>query len=277
MSSRLLTFKTLSNVRAIRNISVSMASSPNIEYLKLKDGKTLAYEKLESSKSTSKTVIYIPGFQSGKDGTKVSYLRQFCLDNNFSFIRYDPSSLGQSEGSMEMVEFGDWVDNAVTVLETLGSDDNVIVGSSMGGWISLWLASQVQLAEKISGLLVIAPAVNFIRPHYLTTYSNLPAEDKERLDRGEVVYIKYDENQDLGVRKSFAEKSSQYDVNCPVTILHGVGDQSVPYMNSIQIMNKLKTEDVELVFSKAADHHFSDSNSLQILSSSLQKMIREVN
>ena len=49
--------------------------------------------------------------------------------------RYDPSSLGQSEGSMEMVEFGDWVDNAVTVLETLGSDDNVIVGSSMGGWI----------------------------------------------------------------------------------------------------------------------------------------------
>ena len=56
--------------------------------------------------------------------------------------RYDPSGIGDSDGSLETVEFSDWVENAATVLERLGSSDNVVVGSSMGGWISLLLASQ---------------------------------------------------------------------------------------------------------------------------------------
>ena len=94
--------------------------------------------------------------------------------------------MGDSEGSLETVEFGDWVHNAGTVLETLGSADNILVGSSMGGWISLWLASQEKFAEKISGLVVIAPALNFIRPHYELTYRGLSQEDRQRLDNGEV-------------------------------------------------------------------------------------------
>ena len=56
--------------------------------------------------------------------------------------RYDPSGIGDSNGSLETVEFSDWVENAATVLERLGSSDNVVVGSSMGGWISLILATQ---------------------------------------------------------------------------------------------------------------------------------------
>ena len=56
--------------------------------------------------------------------------------------RYDPSGIGDSDGSLETVEFSDWVENAATVLERLGSSDNVVVGSSMGGWISLLLATQ---------------------------------------------------------------------------------------------------------------------------------------
>jgi len=260
-----------------------MASVPRVEYLPLKDGKTLAYEKLSSSKSTSKTIIYVPGFQSGKDGTKASHLRQFCLDNDFSFIRYDPSAVGESGGSRETVEFGDWVENAGTVLSTLGSDDNILVGSSMGGWISLWLASQEKFASKISGLVLIAPALNFIRPHYEEVYRNLPLEKRARLDQGEVVHINSGEYQDLPVRKCFAEESVQYElepcedikVQSPVTILHGVRDQSVPYQNSIQIMNSLVTEDVQLIFSKNADHHFSDSNSLQILFSAMKKMMKK--
>ena len=101
-------------------------------------------------------------------------------------FRYDPSSIGDSEGSPEMVGFEDWVENAETVLDTLGSEDNVLVGSSMGGWISLWLASQERLAHRISGMVLIAPALNFIRPRYHLIYSSLPADDQEMLDSGEV-------------------------------------------------------------------------------------------
>ena len=100
--------------------------------------------------------------------------------------RYDPSSIGDSEGSPEMVGFEDWVVDAETVLDTLGSEDNVLVGSSMGGWISLWLASQERLADRISGMVLISPALNFIRPRYSLIYNSLPAEDQEKLDSGEV-------------------------------------------------------------------------------------------
>ena len=149
--------------------------------------------------------------------------------------------MGESGGSRETVEFGDWVENAGTVLSTLGSDDNILVGSSMGGWISLWLASQEKFASKISGLVLIAPALNFIRPHYEEVYRNLPPKEKARLDQGAVVHINSGEYQDLPVRKCFAEESVQYElepcedikVQSPVTILHGVRDQSVPYQASI--------------------------------------------
>ena len=58
-----------------------------IEYLKMKNDKTLAYEKIVSSRNTSKTVLYIPGFKSGKDGNKALFLRQFCLENDFTYLR----------------------------------------------------------------------------------------------------------------------------------------------------------------------------------------------
>ena len=136
------------------------------------------------------------------------------------------------------MEFGDWVENAGMVLESLGSDDNVLVGSSMGGWISLVLASQEKFANKISGLILICPALNFIRPHYQQVYRNLSLEERERLDRGAVVHVKSGEYEELPVRKSFAEKSAEYEValsgdiqvDSPVMILHGVRDQSVPYL-----------------------------------------------
>ena len=84
----------------------------------------------------------------------------------FTHLSYDPTSLGLSDGSTDAVELSDWIDNAAMVLETLGSDENLLVASSMGGWIALWLASQKQFADKISGLLLIAPAVNFIRREF---------------------------------------------------------------------------------------------------------------
>ena len=83
-----------SRVRVLRTISASLssrASVPGVEYLKLKDGKSLAHEKLESSRRKSRAVIYIYGFlassQTGNEGSKVSTLRQLCDHNDFTFIR----------------------------------------------------------------------------------------------------------------------------------------------------------------------------------------------
>ena len=99
LSSRLLSFNKFypKRMRIFRSFSasasiesqVAKAGTPEvkIEYLKLKDNKSLAYEKIASSRHASKTVLYIPGFKSGKDGNKALFLRQFCLENDFTYLR----------------------------------------------------------------------------------------------------------------------------------------------------------------------------------------------
>ena len=102
--SRLLPFNKFSTPMRMRNLRRSFSASVEsqeskapvptktkpllkIEYLKMKNDKSLAYEKIVSSRNTSKTVLYIPGFKSGKDGNKALFLRQFCLENEFTYLR----------------------------------------------------------------------------------------------------------------------------------------------------------------------------------------------
>ena len=76
----------------VRSMS-SLVPPPNIQHLTLGGGTKLAYEKISSSASSgesggSATVVYVPGFMSGKDGDKARHMRQFCVDNNLPYIRY---------------------------------------------------------------------------------------------------------------------------------------------------------------------------------------------
>ena len=82
--------------------------------------------------------------------------------------RYGSSPLTVCGESGGKVDLGDWLRTAGTVLDRLGSDDNVLVGCSVGGWVSLWLASQEQFAHKISAVVVVSPAVNFLKQVKIT-------------------------------------------------------------------------------------------------------------
>ena len=102
------------------------------------------------------------------------------------YFRYDPACIGDSAASWTEVEFSDWVENAEAVLARLGSSNTVLIGSSMGGWVSLWLASRSRLRENIRGLILIAPALNFLRPFYQQIYQSAPSSVQSALDQGEV-------------------------------------------------------------------------------------------
>ena len=100
--------------------------------------------------------------------------------------RYDPTCIGDSPGSWDTLEFRHWIENAEAVLEAVGAENNILVGSSMGGWISLLLASQSKLKQKIKALVLIAPALNFLRPFYQQIYANSGEHVRRSLDNGEV-------------------------------------------------------------------------------------------
>ena len=91
----------------------------------------------------------------------------------------------------------------------------------------------------------------------------------------------WDENEKLHVRKSFASNSEKFEINlsepipleCPVRIFHGVQDESVPFKNSVEIMEKISTKDVELHYRKTDNHSFMEEDSLELLQSSLLKLM----
>jgi len=91
----------------------------------------------------------------------------------------------------------------------------------------------------------------------------------------------WDGYEKLAIRKAFAENSEQFeirgeiDVKCPVRILHGVQDQSVPYQNSFELMTQLQGNDVELVFRKEEVHRFMQDESLDLLEDSLSKLLKK--
>ena len=107
----------------------------------------------------------------------------------------------------------------------------------MGGWITLWLASQPSLQEKIKSIILIAPGLNFLRPHYQQILQGCPEEIQKKLEDGGVHYMDWNGYEKLAIRKSFSENSKAFEIDltrdipvkCPVKIFHGVLDESVPY------------------------------------------------
>ena len=220
---------------------------------------------------------------SGKNGDKIAHLKNHCTSLGRTFVSYDPTSIGDSEGSMETVQFKDWVEDAATMLVEHCDGPTVLVGSSMGGWISLLLASRREFKDQIKGLVLVAPALNFFRPHYHQMAKELNLEQQATLERGEVVAVE-DEWGVTYLRKSFVEASAELEldlskpleVSVPCRILHGVRDASVPYRNSVELMEALMGTNVELVVRKKAEHRFSERKSLEVLAQSLEDVIRDI-
>ena len=126
------------------------------QYFTTNMNRRLAYHKTEGQEPF---VVFLGGLKSDMDGTKAISLETWAKANTISFLRFDYSGHGQSSGTFEEGCIGDWAEDAFSAIETLTSGPLVLVGSSMGGWISLLLASK--LSTRIVGLVTIAAAPDF--------------------------------------------------------------------------------------------------------------------
>jgi alpha-beta hydrolase superfamily lysophospholipase len=156
----------------------------------------------------------------------------------------------------------------------------------MGAWISLWLAAHSPLRNRIGGLVLIAPALNFFRPRFEQILRQLGSADRAALESGATIDMHDSSlNRTVQLRKAFAEATVPYEmdssalaaVNIPVSILHGVMDDVVPYRGSLSIMEQLGSDQVEVSLVKGADHRFSDQSSLQLLQDKIDRMVEKVN
>ena len=242
-------------------------------------GVALAYEFLEGR---GPVVVFCAGFGSDMAGTKAVRLAEMCTARGQAMLRFDYSGHGQSGGRFVDGCIGDWAADAAHVVNTVTQGrDLVLVGSSMGGWISLLLARD--LCAQVKGLLLIAPAPDFTE---LLMKPELTAEQKETLQRQGVIYPPSEYGDPLPITRKLledgaqhlllsGEKSDKIPVQCPVRVLHGMRDADVPWELSVRLAEALESADVRLVFVKDGDHRLSREADLELLIRSLGEFLGE--
>lgn len=210
-------------------------------------------------------VLFCGGFMSDMTGSKASALAAHCAQQQRAFVRFDYSGHGASDGRFVDGSIGQWRDDALAVLDELTTGPQVIVGSSMGGWVAMLLA--LARPERVHGLVLLAPAPDFTQAIW---DDELTATERERLLRdGHIERPSEYSAEPYVITRRLIEDGRQHllldtpiDIRCPVRILHGMRDSDVAWRRSITLVERLQGDDVCLALLKAGDHRLSNSDDL---------------
>ncbi|HBM90736.1 MAG TPA: alpha/beta hydrolase, partial [Rhodospirillaceae bacterium] len=134
----------------------------DISYLTLADRKLAYQQRNASPESAGKAgIIFLGGFASDMDGTKANFLDEKTTQAGQSYLRFDYRGHGLSSDKFEDGCIGDWADDALKIFDSVTKGPQLLVGSSMGGWIGLLLARA--RPDRIAGFVGIAAAPDFTR------------------------------------------------------------------------------------------------------------------
>ncbi|MES9846736.1 MAG: alpha/beta hydrolase [Candidatus Sedimenticola sp. PURPLELP] len=242
-------------------------------YLDTDQHRKIAYHHLDGSRPG---VIFLAGFMSDMTGTKALALESWCHQRGTAFTRFDYSGHGASSGTFESGSIGDWLEDAISVLDKVTRGPQIVVGSSMGGWISLLLA--MKRSHRVAALVTIACATDFterlLRPA-LTT------EQLQSLESKGVAELPSHYNEqpyrigrrliDEGVDHCLLDGSIPID--CPVRMLHGMEDRDVPWEISRMTLERLDSNNTGLVLLENGDHRLSKPEEMERLFLILDSLI----
>lgn len=228
-----------------------------VERLQRGDGNTIAYA---TTPGRAPTVVFLGGFRSDMTGTKAVALEAWAETRGQAFLRFDYLGHGQSSGRFEDGTIGRWLDDSLAAIDRLTTGKLVLVGSSMGGWLSL-LAARAR-PERLAGLVLIAAAPDFTERMLL---KGLSPEDRATLQRDGRLErpSQYSPEPSVFTWKLIEEGRNHLlldkplSLPCPVRLLHGQNDPDVPWEYSLQLAEHLDAPEVVTTFIKGGDHRLS--------------------
>lgn len=244
--------------------------------LRSDDDATIAYHR---SRGTGPGVVFLTGYMSDMTGGKALRLERHCRAQGRSFVRFDYFGHGASSGRFVDGTIGRWADDAVRVLDALTQGRQILVGSSLGGWIMLLAA--LRRPERIAGLLGIAAAPDFTAD--LIEPSLTPAE-RDTLERDGVapIFSPYDP-EPTPVSRLILEEGRDHLVlrddiplDCPVRLIHGMRDPDVPWQTALRLAERLRTRDVEITLIKDGEHRLSEPPDLDRLCATLDGLLAAI-
>ncbi len=235
------------------------------KFLPRPDGARVAYESVPGK---TPGVMFFGGFHSDMTGTKASALEAHCRAAGRAFVRFDYTGHGASSGKFEAGTIGGWAEDAVAVLDGVAEGPQVLVGSSMGGWIMLLAA--LARPGRVCGLVGVAAAPDFTED---LIWNEMPDEAKKAMAQ-DGQWLRPSEYDDAGypITMRLIEEGRDHlllrdpiDIRCPVRLIHGVGDEDVPWQVSRRLSEALRSDDVTLTLVKNGDHRLSEPADIERL------------
>jgi pimeloyl-ACP methyl ester carboxylesterase len=212
-------------------------------------------------------LFWLGGFNSDMRGTKALALDAWAMEHGRACIRFDYSGHGESGGAFIDGTIGRWLEEGLAVFEQFCRGPQVVIGSSMGGWMALLLARAIAKREAaeadLAGLVLIAPAPDFTEQLMWNAFSD---EVREEI-RTNGVWMRpseYGDGAPYPITRALIEEGrnhlllgSAIEVGCPVRILQGAQDPDVPWQHAFALAHRLPAEDVVLTMIQDGDHRLS--------------------
>lgn len=220
-------------------------------------------------------VVFLGGFVSNKEGVKALHLEDWAQRTGRAYLRFDYSGHGESSGEFGDGTIGDWAEDAAAIISSLTDGPQILVGSSMGGWIALLIARE--MPEKVAGLVTIAAAPDFTEDGILQALTD---EQRRLLTSAGRIEVPSDySDQPYIITRHLIEEGRNHLVlreplrlTCPVRLLHGTADKDVEMSVALRLLNHAEGDDIRLTLVKDADHRFSDDDSLGMIVAAVEEV-----
>jgi pimeloyl-ACP methyl ester carboxylesterase len=227
-------------------------------------------------------LFWLGGFKSDMRGTKAEALDAWAAAHGRACTRFDYSGHGESGGTFAEGTIGRWLEESAAVFTTCCQGPQVVIGSSMGGWLALLLMRELRRREKegpaspaaVAGLVLIAPAVDFTEE---LMWKRFPAAIKREIEeKGSWSRPSaYSDEPYLITRDLIVEARDHLlfgnliETGCPVRILQGVKDEDVPWDHTVELVSRFARDDVVLTLVKDGDHRLSRPEDIERLLSAV--------
>ncbi|WP_439817595.1 alpha/beta fold hydrolase [Zavarzinia sp. CC-PAN008] len=236
------------------------------------DGATIAYR---AAMGNSPTVVFLGGFRSDMGGTKATFLDAHCRSRGLGYVRFDYFGHGESSGAFTDGSVGRWLDDSLAVIDHLTTGPLVVVGSSLGGWLAT-LATRAR-PDRVAALLTIAAAPDFTER---LIWQPLDEAERQRLrSDGHLVRVSPYGTPDV-LTWHLVEEGRRHlvldgplAIDCPVRLIHGLADAEVPWQLSVELCERLASQDAEVMLIKGGDHRLSSPAHLTHLSATLDALV----
>jgi len=241
----------------------------------------IAFRRRAPVRDSGPGVVWLSGYRSDMDSTKASALDGEAERLGLGYLRFDYSGHGRSDGRLEEGTISRWLEETLAVVRAESDGPQILVGSSMGGWLALLAARALNAAvetERVKGLILIAPAVDFTQA---LIWEKAPDEARRAIME-DGVWLRpsaYSSEPDRLTRELIEDGrkhlllGAMIRTRAPVTVLQGMRDEDVPFSHALLLMQKL-ADPATLTLVKDGDHRLSRPEDLQLMFDAVGRMLQ---